>query len=196
MGRNPQMEKLKMMSDMMKKRQKATTTPTTTTTTTTTQQPRKSPNTSSSDTSPLEEHAPNGVDAQGDGSRMARSSASSKLQVPYPEHLSTIRHDKSPVPPPSESSLSSGASGEKRVRADSENSSRKQNDNTESAIDYRKLYEDERLKNETHKKQNSDYTREIIRISAAFSCFNFELSALTSPNLRVSNSKLAIRCLS
>ena len=28
-------------------------------------------------------------------------------------------------------------------------------DNTESAIDYRKLYEDERLKNETHKKQNS-----------------------------------------
>ena len=114
----------------MKKRQKATTTPSTTTTTT--QQPRKSPNTSTSspDTSPLEEHAPsapNGVDAQGDGSRMARSSASSKLQVPYPEHLSTIRHDKSPVPPPSESSLSSGASGEKRVRADSENSSRKQN---------------------------------------------------------------------
>jgi len=164
-GKNPQMEKLKMMNDLMKKqRHKGTSNAASATTTNTTatpavlpvnNQPRRSPNAPSSpDTSPMEEMAPKlitpstttsaksngtvgdggGSGDAGSGSRLARSSAQSKLHVPYPDHLSTIRH--SPVPGEEaarHSSLSSSTTSNEpstiksqRNRADSE-SSRKQN---------------------------------------------------------------------
>lgn len=135
LGKNPQMEKLKLMSQMMNKRQKAAVPAPSVNS-----QPKKS-GSSSSDISPLEESGPklvkNGdlpsvrvstgdkLDATGDA-RLARSSASSLLNA-YPEHLSTL-HNKSPVPSPlpeKQSSLSSSTGSGSRVRADSE-SSRKQ----------------------------------------------------------------------
>ena len=71
----------------------------------------------------------------------------------------------------------------------------------ESAIDYRKLYEDERLKNETQKKQNSgtrsivgyfqrflDYIREITQLKQRIASLEMETNKLD--DICADNSKL------
>lgn len=178
--KNPQMEKLKLMSQMMNKRNKQTPVVTVS---------RKSPSSSSSsDVSPLDETPKlpkeSKVDGAGDpSSRLARSSASSKLQA-YPDHLSTIRSEqKSPVPERNNSTNSTSS----RLRTDSE-SRRHDSTTNDAAIDYRKLYEDERQRHETQKKQNSEHQREILQLKQRIASLEAESSKMTI--VSADNSKL------